>query len=232
MTRLVAHRAFVAGLAVAGTLTTTPAAAQSAVARHYAVSFDGAEESGGTHLQGTWQLGSASTLFAAEPAGQGSAAAQTSATPPPPPFEYSDAYRMRAKIHKIASFATLPLFATQLFLGQSLYNDSTEGKRSAHAAVGASIGVLFGVNTVTGVWNLIEARKDPDGRGRRILHGLLMLAADAGFVATAAWAPSEDDDRENGTFTTNGDRGVHRNLAIASISTATVGYLIMLFGGH
>src|SRR5215218_5531814 len=30
---------------------------------------------------------------------------------PKPAFEYSDAYRTRAKIHKVASFATLPLFA-------------------------------------------------------------------------------------------------------------------------
>ena len=35
--------------------------------------------------------------------------------------EHSDAYLTRAKIHKIASFATLPLFAAELVLGQSLY---------------------------------------------------------------------------------------------------------------
>ena len=39
------------------------------------------------------------------------------------------------------------------------------------------------MNTVTGVWNLIEARHDPQyGRGHRWgSRGLLMLAADAGF---------------------------------------------------
>ena len=32
-------------------------------------------------------------------------------------FEYSDGYRTRAKIHKIASVATLPLFGAEAFLG-------------------------------------------------------------------------------------------------------------------
>jgi len=35
--------------------------------------------------------------------------------------EHSDAYQTRAKIHKYASFATLPLFAAEVALGQSLY---------------------------------------------------------------------------------------------------------------
>src|SRR5689334_498041 len=48
--------------------------------------------------------------------------------------EHSDAYLRRRKIHKYASFATLPLFATELALGQSLYNTpATLGsRRTAH----------------------------------------------------------------------------------------------------
>ena len=69
-------------------------------------------------------------------------------------FEYSDGYRTRLKIHKIASFATIPLFVAEGVIGQSLYNDPTSGKRTAHLWVATGIGVLFGVNTVTGVWNL------------------------------------------------------------------------------
>src|SRR5215471_17142415 len=34
---------------------------------------------------------------------------------------YSDAYEVRLKIHKYASYATLPLFATELSLGESIY---------------------------------------------------------------------------------------------------------------
>src|SRR5258707_9657152 len=89
--------------------------------------------------------------------------AQSSATPRPVAVEYSDAYYTRAKIHKYASFATLPLFATELALGQSIYNDPnarTSASRNAHIAVGTAITGLFAVNTVTGLWNLWESRTD------------------------------------------------------------------------
>jgi hypothetical protein len=152
-------------------------------------------------------------------------AAQTSA-PPPVAFEYSDGYRMRAKIHRISSYATLPLFATEAVLGQSLYSDPSSGKKDAHLAVAGTIGALFAVNTTTGVWNLIEARKDPTHRTRRLAHGLMMLGADAGFVATAALGPSS----ENGG--SEGNRSAHRAMAFTSIGLATASYLIMLFGGH
>ncbi len=137
------------------------------------------------------------------------------------PFEYSDGYRTRARIHRIASFATLPLFATQAIIGQSLYSDATSGKRDAHLVVAGTIAGLFAVNTVTGVWNLIEARKDPHKRGLRLAHGLLMLASDAGFLATAALGPDDDG---------GGSRSAHRAMAFTAISLATTGYLLMLFG--
>jgi len=140
--------------------------------------------------------------------------------------EYSDAYRMRAKIHRVASFATLPLFATEGWLGQSLYNDPTSTKKSAHLAVASGIGALFAANTVTGVWNLVEGRKDPSAGRRRWVHGLLMLGADAGFLATAMTGPSSEHGLEEGS------RATHRAIAFTSIGAASAGYLIMLFGGH
>jgi hypothetical protein len=146
-------------------------------------------------------------------------------TAPPRATEYSRAYQVRAKIHRYASFATLPLFATEIALGQSLYGNPGESKKTAHAIVGASIGSLFAVNTVTGAMNLWEARKDAVGRKRRLAHGLLMMAADAGFFATFLAAPES----EEGEFT--GSRSPHRTIAITSIGLATVGYLTMLFGG-
>lgn len=158
------------------------------------------------------------------PAGAGEPAAdaaQEGAAPPPLAVEYSDGYRLRARIHKVSSFATLPLFATEGVLGQSLYADPSSGKKDAHLAVAAGIGALFVVNSVTGVWNLIEARKDPNHRGRRLAHGLLMLGSDAGFLATAALAPEHGD----------GSRAAHRAVAFTAIGMATAGYLIMLFGG-
>jgi len=148
--------------------------------------------------------------------------AQQAAVPAVAPIEYSHAYQTRLKIHKISSFAMLPLFATELILGQSIYNDPDSGKKDAHVAVGVGIGTLFGINTVTGVWNLLESRKDPNGRKRRVIHSILMLAADAGFATTAALAP----DTEHGG---DDSRGAHRAAAITSIGLGTAGYLMMLF---
>lgn len=157
-------------------------------------------------------------------------AAQTSA-PAKVAVEYSEAYRLRAKIHKYSSFAMLPLFATEVALGQSLYNNGGQGsRRSAHAAVGAGIGALFAVNTVTGGWNLWEARGDPNGRTRRWLHGLLMMAADVGFVATNAVAPHREFERGGGNF--SGNRDTHRRVAFVSMGLATAGYLVMFIGGR
>ncbi len=146
--------------------------------------------------------------------------------------EHSDAYERRKKIHKIASFATLPLFATELVLGQSIYaNPSTGAVRSAHILVGTGLIGLFGVNTVTGVWNMLgEDRKDPSGRMLRLVHGLLMLASDAGFAATSMTGPNSNSQRQALTYESRA--ALHRNLAIASISVGTAGYLIMLFGYH
>ena len=147
--------------------------------------------------------------------------------------EHSSAYETRAKIHKYASFATLPLFAAELALGQSLYNNSANvnTRRTAHGIVGASIMGLFAVNTVTGAWNLFgEGRRDHEGRTLRLVHGLLMMASDVGMLATSRSGPNSQSPRQALTFETN--KVTHRNLAIASISVGTVGYLVMLIGNH
>src|SRR5690349_23899959 len=83
----------------------------------------------------------------------------------PKAIEYSEGYETRAKIHKYASFATLPLLGTEAILGQKLYNDPaglTSGYKGAHIAVGTAITGLFALNSVTGVWNLVEGWKDPN----------------------------------------------------------------------
>lgn len=156
------------------------------------------------------------------------AAAVAQQAPPKVAVEYSDAYQLRARIHKKASLAILPLFAAEGFIGQSLFNNPTDGKKAAHLAVATGIGALFGLNTVTGLPNLIQASKDPHGRGRRLAHGLLMLAADGGFFATALTGPGGREERfgEN-----EGSRSLHRAVAFTSIGMATAGYLIMLIGG-
>jgi hypothetical protein len=141
----------------------------------------------------------------------------------PQAFTYSDGYNTRRKIHMAASWATLPLFVGQYIAGQKLYDGSGgSSAKSWHGALAGSVAALFAVNTVTGVWNLWEARQDPIGKTRRLVHGLLILGADAGFVATGLLAP--DDDGEGGS-----DRSTHRTVAITSMGVAAGSYLFMLF---
>jgi len=146
----------------------------------------------------------------------------------PKAIEYSDAYAVRLKIHEIASYFELPLFAAEYFLGQSLLNDTTTfvaGKRGSsstrswHSTVAGGLGVLFSVNTITGVWNLIESRNDPAGGVRKWAHSIAMLLADAGFMLTA----NAGGDAKRTLAGANN----HRNLAIGSMSLAAVSTIMM-----
>jgi hypothetical protein len=157
------------------------------------------------------------------------AVAQTSA-PAPVVFAYSDGYRKRNTIHRIASYTTLPLFGAEAYLGQKLFNDpagATTNLRHLHGTIAIAITALFGVNSVTGVWNLIEARKDPHGTTLRTIHGVLMLVAEGGFMATALDHPNGRTAAGSAIYTDKANQ--HLALAYASLSVATVGYLIMLF---
>ena len=59
-------------------------------------------------------------------------------------------------------------------MGQSIYNDpaNADSRKGAHIAVGTGIIGLFGVNAVTGVWNMVEDRHNPQGRKLRLVHGI------------------------------------------------------------
>ena len=150
----------------------------------------------------------------------------------PTAIEYSDAHETRAKIHKYSSWATLPLMVTEFALGESLYNDPnvlTSSQKGVHGAVGAALIGFFGVQSVTGAWNLMESKEAP-GHTKRLVHGLLMLAAEGGFVASALTAPSTS---RSALPNFDADKATHRNIAIVSIGVGTAGYLLMLFtGGH
>ena len=160
----------------------------------------------------------------------------TSGRPRAVAFEYSDGYKTRAKVHKIASIATLPLFISQYVVGQKLYDRTAgedSGYKGVHSALAASTAVLFGVNSVTGVWNLMEGRRNPNRSKLKSAHGILMLVADAGFVATGLTAPGENE-REDGVLQGGGGgkRSTHRAIALTSMGIATISYLMMLFGGR
>ncbi len=145
----------------------------------------------------------------------------------PVAIEYSDWYGRRLKIHQVASWTMLPLFAVQYAAGQQLLDKGRFGAptwaRDLHGPLAAATGVLFGVNTLTGAWNLWDARKDPSARRWRTAHSVLMLVADAGFALTPAFA--EDDGRggnESSRLRT------HKTLAVSSMGVAAVSWLMML----
>jgi hypothetical protein len=144
--------------------------------------------------------------------------------PRPRSIEYSDAYYTRLRIHQMASYAELPLFAAEYVLGQRLLTEErtgfpSQGLKTAHTTVALGLGALFTVNTVTGGWNLWESRKDPAGRTLRLIHSAAMLGADAGFALAGA----------NGGGAKHSLSGAnhHRTIAISSFALATAGTAMM-----
>ena len=148
----------------------------------------------------------------------------------PKAVELSEGYYTRLKIHRYTSYAMVPLFIGQYVVGRKLYNQPSENEslKGLHGALATGMYAGFAVNTVTGGWNLWETRAQPEGRARRYVHSVLMFAAGVGFVATGMMAP--DDEGEGGGGGTNSSQATkHRNVAIASMSTAVVGGLMMVF---
>ncbi|MEJ2185679.1 MAG: hypothetical protein P8Z36_07030 [Gemmatimonadota bacterium] len=152
--------------------------------------------------------------------------------------DYSDAYYTRLTIHKWASWTMLPLFGLEYYTGTQLYKQGLAAphwERTIHKPVAVTLAGLFALNTVTGVWNLWDGRKDPDGRAWRTTHGLLMLLADAGFVATGLTAPhfrTESGVYGPGSNLTggygHGNERLHKQIAISSMVVATVSWVMML----
>lgn len=163
-----------------------------------------------------------------------------SVRPRPRAIEYSDAYATRVRIHRIGSYAMLPIFASEWVLGERLMQQNhADWVKPAHVIVATGLGALFVVNTATGVWNLVESRKDPAGRARRLLHSVLMIAADAGFAYTGMIAGDDDEDESfddrfrlsvanaSGARESSDDRTRHKNAALVSMGISTVGTAMM-----
>ena len=145
----------------------------------------------------------------------------TSRSQRPRAIEYSDAYHTRLTIHQIGAYAMLPLFVGEYFIGQKLLTSTTRDHnlKSAHSLIAGALGIVFVSNTITGAWNLWDAREDPKGRTRREIHSVLMLASDAGFVWTAV---SAGNARRSLV-----DARKHRTIAISSIALSAVGSGLM-----
>lgn len=141
-------------------------------------------------------------------------------------FEYSDGYSTRLDIHRVASYATLPLFLAQVVIGEVLLRnvgDQPEWAKIAHGPLAGALAGLFVVNTVTGGLNLLEARRDPNVESRTLIHSMLMLIADAGFVWTGLTVSRAGTVAPNGRI-----RTTHRKVALIAMSVATTGYIIMI----
>lgn len=141
----------------------------------------------------------------------------------------SDAYSKRLKIHYIASYAMLPIFAAQAIVGEQLFHAEQNGYapstslRQTHDAIAIGLAALFVTNGVTGSMNWWETRHEAAGRPWRTVHAALMLLSEAGFAYTASLG-------ERGAFLKSGGnpaRTLHRNWAEISVGTALVGYMMM-----
>jgi len=139
-------------------------------------------------------------------------------------IEVSDWYERRLRIHRYGAYATIPLFVCQAAAGNELYHKGSGADawaRNGHRIGATGLATVFGVNTVTGLWNLWDSRSAPQGRTRRTIHTLLMLASDAGF-AYAGIKLSEDAEESAEA------RRKHRNTAYASMGVAVTGAGMML----
>jgi hypothetical protein len=139
-------------------------------------------------------------------------------------IEVSEWYERRLRIHRYGAYATIPLFAFQYAAGNQLYDkgDGAAGwAKNGHRVGATALATVFGVNTVTGLWNLWDSRQVEQGRTRRAIHTVLMLASDAGF-AYAGIKLSEDAEQSADA------RRRHRNLALASMGVAVTGSGMML----
>ncbi len=139
-------------------------------------------------------------------------------------IEVSEWYERRLRIHRYGAYATVPLFVFQAAAGNELYHKSSgaaDWARNGHRIGATALATVFSINTVTGLWNLWDSRSVPQGRTRRSIHTLLMLASDAGF-AYAGIKLSEDAEQSADA------RRKHRNLAYASMGVAVTGAGMML----
>ena len=139
-------------------------------------------------------------------------------------IEYSDFYNKRLTLHRYLSFTMLPLFAGSFLTGDQIIRKADLAPKWAtdwHAPFATATAAVFTLNTITGLWNLWDSRKDPAGRTRRIVHGLLFMAANAGF--TYAGTTLANQAEQDG-----GKRNLHRTVALASMGVSVSSWALML----
>lgn len=149
----------------------------------------------------------------------------TPARPRAQAVEVSEWYARRLALHRWMSLASYPLFAFQYAAGKQKWDkgdSAPEWAHTGHRIGAAAIAGVFTVNTVTGVWNLIESRNVSEGRALRYLHAASMLAADAGFFWAGA-VLSEQAARSARK------KRQHRTVALTSIGISVTSSTMMWF---
>jgi hypothetical protein len=139
--------------------------------------------------------------------------------------EVSEWYERRLQIHRVGSYIMYPLFAAQAVAGNQIYQDSKsapEWAKTTHRVGATGLATIFTVNTVTGLWNLWDSRSIEQGRTKRTLHALLMLASDAGFTYAGVRLSEQAETSES-------KRSEHRKFAYGSMATALAGVGVIKF---
>ena len=141
--------------------------------------------------------------------------------------EVSEWYGRRLTIHRTLSYAMIPVFTAQYIAGSRLYDAQFAGAspapswaRPVHKVGAGTIAGIFGVNTVTGVWNLWDSRHTPERRWLRLSHAAVMLGADAAFAYTGIKLSQEAENSAE-------KRKQHREMALYAIGASTVSGVVM-----
>jgi hypothetical protein len=139
--------------------------------------------------------------------------------------EYSGFYHARLKVHRVLSYTMIPLFIGSYVTGNQILkhpNDPPRWAKSLHKPFAIATGSVFTVNAITGVWNLWDSRKNPEGQLKRTVHSLLFLAATAGFTYAGTSLAHDAKNREDHYH-------FHRTVAVASMGVSVVSWGMMLF---
>jgi hypothetical protein len=142
----------------------------------------------------------------------------------------SDGYYTRLDIHRYVGYAMLPLFLVEYVAGQKLLTRGSAAPlwaEKVHKPAAYAVAGVFTINTVTGLLNLVEAGKIPEGRKRRLVHSALMLAADVGLIYGIAVAPSTAKIDARIASGKVGGWTPHKIATVSSMGVATIGYLMM-----
>jgi hypothetical protein len=141
--------------------------------------------------------------------------------------EVSEWYGRRLVIHRTLAYAMLPVFTSQYIAGTKLYNAQLVGgtpapswARPVHKAGAYTVAGIFGVNTVTGVWNLWDSRHTEQHRWLRYSHAAVMIGADAAFAYTGMKLSQEAANSQL-------KRDQHRRVALFAIGASTASGVVM-----